>query len=100
MRVCRAMELGVHLPLIDFAGEGYSLGRLAETVDAAGACGFSSLSANDHFLFSAPWLDGPTALAAMVGHSARMNLVTTVSLATLRGPVPVAKALVALDILS
>jgi alkanesulfonate monooxygenase SsuD/methylene tetrahydromethanopterin reductase-like flavin-dependent oxidoreductase (luciferase family) len=94
------MELGVHLPLIDFAGEGFSLSRLAETVDGARECGFSSVSANDHFLFSAPWLDGPTALAAMVERSAAMKLVTTVSLATLRGPVPLAKALVALDILS
>jgi alkanesulfonate monooxygenase SsuD/methylene tetrahydromethanopterin reductase-like flavin-dependent oxidoreductase (luciferase family) len=58
------------------------------------------VSANDHFLFSAPWLDGPTALAAVVERSAEMRLVTTVSLATLRGPIPLAKALVALDILS
>jgi alkanesulfonate monooxygenase SsuD/methylene tetrahydromethanopterin reductase-like flavin-dependent oxidoreductase (luciferase family) len=95
-----SMELGVHLPLIDFAGEGFSFRRLAETVDAARECGFTSVSANDHFLFSAPWLDGPTALAAAVERSAGMKLMTTVSLATLRGPVPLAKALVALDILS
>jgi alkanesulfonate monooxygenase SsuD/methylene tetrahydromethanopterin reductase-like flavin-dependent oxidoreductase (luciferase family) len=95
-----SMELGVHLPLIDFAGEGFSFRRLAETVNAARECGFTSVSANDHFLFSAPWLDGPTALAAVVEHTAGMKLVTTVSLATLRGPVPLAKALVALDILS
>ena len=94
------MEFGVHLPLIDFAGEGLSFRRLADTVDAARECGFSSLSANDHFLFSAPWLDGPTALAAVVERSQGMKLVTTVSLATLRGPVQLAKALVALDILS
>src|ERR1700733_3565727 len=95
-----AMEFGVHLPLIDFAGEGLSFRRLAETVDVARECGFSSVSANDHFLFSAPWLDGPTALAAVVERSQGMKLVTTVSLATLRGPVQLAKALVALDILS
>jgi alkanesulfonate monooxygenase SsuD/methylene tetrahydromethanopterin reductase-like flavin-dependent oxidoreductase (luciferase family) len=95
-----SMELGVHLPLIDFAGEGFSFRRLADTVDVARACGFTSVSANDHFLFSAPWLDGPTALAAVVERSEGMKLVTTVSLATLRGPVPLAKALVALDILS
>jgi len=94
------MEFGVHLPLIDFAGEGLSFRRLAETVDVARECGFSSVSANDHFLFSAPWLDGPTALAAVVERSQGMKLVTTVSLATLRGPVQLAKALVALDILS
>jgi alkanesulfonate monooxygenase SsuD/methylene tetrahydromethanopterin reductase-like flavin-dependent oxidoreductase (luciferase family) len=69
-------------------------------VDAARACGFSAVSANDHFLFSRPWLDGLTALAAVVERSAGMKLVTTVALAALRGPVPLAKALSALDVLS
>jgi alkanesulfonate monooxygenase SsuD/methylene tetrahydromethanopterin reductase-like flavin-dependent oxidoreductase (luciferase family) len=94
------VKFGIHLPLIDFGGEGFSLSRLAATVDAARDCGFSSVSANDHFLFSAPWLDGPTALAAIVERSGGMTLATTLSLATLRGPVPLAKTLVALDILS
>lgn len=94
------MEAGVHLPLIDFGGEGFSYRRLAETVDAARECGFAAISANDHFLFSAPWLDGPTALAAMVERSGGMKLVTTLALASLRGPVPLAKAFSALDILS
>ena len=94
------MEAGVHLPLIDFGGEGFSLHRLAATVDAARECGFAAISANDHFLFSAPWLDGLTALAAVAGRSGEMRLVTTVALASLRGPVPLAKALCALDILS
>jgi alkanesulfonate monooxygenase SsuD/methylene tetrahydromethanopterin reductase-like flavin-dependent oxidoreductase (luciferase family) len=94
------VDAGVHLPLIDFSGEGLSFHRLAETVDAARQCGFAALAANDHFLFAAPWLDGLTALAAVVERSAGMTLATTLSLATLRGPVPLAKALVALDILS
>ncbi len=94
------MDAGVHLPLIDFGGEGFSYRRLAETVDAARECGFAAISANDHFLFSAPWLDGPTALAAVVERSGDMKLVTTLALASLRGPVPLAKALSALDILS
>jgi alkanesulfonate monooxygenase SsuD/methylene tetrahydromethanopterin reductase-like flavin-dependent oxidoreductase (luciferase family) len=94
------MDAGVHLPLIDFGGEGFSYGRLAETVDAARECGFAAISANDHFLFPAPWLDGPTALAAVAGRSGGMKLVTTLALAPLRGPVPLAKALSALDILS
>ncbi len=94
------MEAGVHLPLIDFAGEGLSHQRLAETVDAARECGFAEVSANDHFLFSAPWLDGLMALASVVERSAPMSLVTTLALANLRGPVPLAKALTALDILS
>jgi alkanesulfonate monooxygenase SsuD/methylene tetrahydromethanopterin reductase-like flavin-dependent oxidoreductase (luciferase family) len=94
------MDAGVHLPLIDFDGEGLSYRRLAETVDAARECGFAAISANDHFLFSAPWLDGLTALAAMVERSGGMKLVTTLALATLRGPVPLAKSLSALDVLS
>jgi len=94
------MDAGVHLPLIDFGGEGFSYRRLADTVDAARGCGFAAISANDHFLFPAPWLDGPTALAAVAGRSGEMALVTTLALATLRGPVPLAKALSALDIIS
>jgi len=94
------MDAGVHLPLIDFSGGGFSYRRLAETVDAARACGFGAVSANDHFLFSVPWLDGLTALAAVVERSGGMKLVTTVALAALRGPVPLAKALSALDVLS
>ena len=94
------MFAGIHLPLIDFDGEGFSYRRLAETVDAARECGFAAISANDHFLFSAPWLDGLTALAAVVERSGEMKLVTTLALAVLRGPVPLAKSLSALDILS
>src|ERR1700683_5134305 len=90
------MDAGVHLPLIDFGGEGFSYRRLTETVDAARACGFGAISANDHFLFSRPWLDGLTALAAVAGRSGGMKLVTTVALAALRGPVALAKGPVGL----
>src|SRR6266516_905342 len=94
------MDAGIHLPLIDFGGEGFSHRRLTETVDAARECGFAAISANDHFLFPAPWLDGPTALAAVAERSGGMKLVTSLALATLRGPVPLAKMFAALDILS
>jgi alkanesulfonate monooxygenase SsuD/methylene tetrahydromethanopterin reductase-like flavin-dependent oxidoreductase (luciferase family) len=94
------MELGVHLPLMEWGSEGQSLVRLARTVDAARDCGFAAVSANDHFLFQAPWLDGPTALASVVERSGAMELATTVALVSLRGPVPLAKALAALDLLS
>jgi alkanesulfonate monooxygenase SsuD/methylene tetrahydromethanopterin reductase-like flavin-dependent oxidoreductase (luciferase family) len=94
------MDAGMHLPLIDFGGEGFSHRRLTETVDAARECGFAAISANDHFLFPAPWLDGPTALAAVAERSGGMKLVTSLALATLRGPVPLAKMFSALDILS
>jgi alkanesulfonate monooxygenase SsuD/methylene tetrahydromethanopterin reductase-like flavin-dependent oxidoreductase (luciferase family) len=94
------LELAVHLPLMEFAGEGQSLTRLTRTVDAARDCGFAAVSANDHFVFGTPWLDGLTALAAVTERSGDMALATTVALVGLRGPVPVAKALAALDALS
>jgi alkanesulfonate monooxygenase SsuD/methylene tetrahydromethanopterin reductase-like flavin-dependent oxidoreductase (luciferase family) len=94
------LELGVHLPLIEFGDEGQSLGRLTRAVDAARECDFAAVSANDHFLFQTPWLDGPTALAAVIDRSGAMELATTVALVALRGPVPLAKALAALDLLS
>jgi len=94
------MDFGVHLPLVDFGHQGLSWERLERAVDTARDCGFAAVSANDHFVFSTPWLDGPTALAAMVERSGDMALATTLSLAALRGPVPLAKALSALDVLS
>src|SRR5204863_393510 len=44
--------------------------------------------------------DGPTALAATVERSGDLTLATTISLVSLRGPVPLAKTLAALDVLS
>jgi alkanesulfonate monooxygenase SsuD/methylene tetrahydromethanopterin reductase-like flavin-dependent oxidoreductase (luciferase family) len=94
------VDFGVHLPLIQFGEEGLSLRRRAGAVDAAREFGFAAISANDHFIFQTPWLDGPTALASMIERSGEMTLATTLSLAVLRGPVPLAKAFAALDILS
>jgi alkanesulfonate monooxygenase SsuD/methylene tetrahydromethanopterin reductase-like flavin-dependent oxidoreductase (luciferase family) len=94
------VELGVHLPLMRFGDEPLSLQRLARAVDAARDCGFAAVSANDHLVFQTPWLDGPTALASVIERSGQMGLATTVSLAALRGPVPLAKALAAIDVLS
>jgi alkanesulfonate monooxygenase SsuD/methylene tetrahydromethanopterin reductase-like flavin-dependent oxidoreductase (luciferase family) len=94
------VELAVHLPLMEFGDEGQSLVRLTRAVDAARECEFAAVSANDHFLFQTPWLDGPTALAAVIERSGAMELATTVSLVALRGPVPLAKTLAALDLLS
>jgi alkanesulfonate monooxygenase SsuD/methylene tetrahydromethanopterin reductase-like flavin-dependent oxidoreductase (luciferase family) len=99
-RIGSGLELGVHLPLIEFGDEGQSLARLTRVVETARDCGFAAVSANDHFLFQAPWLDGPTALAAVLDRSGTMDLATTVSLVSLRGAVPLAKTLAALDLLS
>jgi alkanesulfonate monooxygenase SsuD/methylene tetrahydromethanopterin reductase-like flavin-dependent oxidoreductase (luciferase family) len=85
---------------MEFGDEGQTLARLTRVVDTARDCGLAAVSANDHFLFQTPWLDGPTALAAVVDRSGTMDLATTVSLVSLRGPVPLAKTLAALDLLS
>ena len=94
------MQIGVHLPLMEFGGEGQSFARVMETVDAARECGLDAISANDHLVFSTPWLDGLTALAAASERSGEMTVATTVALPAVRGPVALAKALAALDILS
>ena len=94
------MELAAHLPLMPFGDEPLSLERLERAVDAARDCGLAAISANDHFVFQTPWLDGPTALASMIGRSGEMELATTVALVVLRGPVALAKTLTAIDVLS
>jgi alkanesulfonate monooxygenase SsuD/methylene tetrahydromethanopterin reductase-like flavin-dependent oxidoreductase (luciferase family) len=94
------VELGVHLPLMQLGEAPLSLERLQDTVDAARECGFAAVSANDHFVFQAPWLDGLAALAAVVERSGELELATTIALAVLRGSVPLAKSLVALDVMS
>ena len=94
------MELGAHLPLLRFGDEPVSPGRLAAAVDEARKCGFAAVAANDHLAFQTPWLDGLTALASVIDRSGAMELATTVALAVVRGPVPLAKALTAIDVLS
>jgi alkanesulfonate monooxygenase SsuD/methylene tetrahydromethanopterin reductase-like flavin-dependent oxidoreductase (luciferase family) len=94
------VELGVHLPLIPLGDEPVSLARLGRTADHARELGYAALAANDHFVYGTPWLDGPTALAAVIERSGALALATTVSLAVLRGPVALAKTLAAIDLLS
>lgn len=94
------MDFGAHLPLMDFGGNPYTFEHLAGYTKTAAQLGFRALSVNDHMVFSVPWLDGPTALAAMIEHSGGMTLATTVSLPIIRGPVPLAKTLAAIDRLS
>ena len=94
------MEFGVHLPLISIAGEQRSLDDLLAFTEAARDLGYTHLCANDHLVFSRPWLDGPTALAAVLAHSGQMTLATTVTVPVLRGPAATAKILAAIDLLS
>ncbi|MGZ6562782.1 MAG: LLM class flavin-dependent oxidoreductase [Solirubrobacteraceae bacterium] len=94
------MEYGAHLPLIAFDGAIRRLADLRAYTQQAAALGYRFLCANDHLLFARPWLDGPTAVAAVVEASAGMTLATTVALPVIRGPVQTAKMLAALDVLS
>ena len=94
------MDFGAHLPLMDFGGHPYTLDHLVVCTNAAEQLGFVALAVNDHMVFSVPWLDGPVAVAAVMEHSGEMTLATTVALVVVRGPVPVAKTLGALDRLS
>jgi alkanesulfonate monooxygenase SsuD/methylene tetrahydromethanopterin reductase-like flavin-dependent oxidoreductase (luciferase family) len=94
------VEFGAHLPLMDFGGHSFTLGHLLRYARTAEQLGFDMLCANDHLVFPVPWLDGPTALAAVIEASGQMTLATTVTLVAVRGPVPVAKALAAIDQLS
>ena len=94
------MEFGAHLPLMDFGGHSFTLDHLLRYARTADQLGFDMLCANDHLVFPVPWLDGPTALATVIEASGQMTLATTVTLVAVRGPVPVAKALAAIDRLS
>ena len=94
------MDYGAHLPLIGFDQRPFSLDRLLEYTRVARELGFKAIAANDHFVCARPWLDGPTALAAIVSHARDMDLMTTVALPVVRGPAPLAKTLAAIDILS
>jgi alkanesulfonate monooxygenase SsuD/methylene tetrahydromethanopterin reductase-like flavin-dependent oxidoreductase (luciferase family) len=94
------MKFGAHLPLMDFGGHPYTLSHLASYARRAAELGFETLSANDHLVYASPWLDGPTALASVIGDSGSMTLATTVSLPVVRGPVQLAKAITAMDRLS
>lgn len=95
------MRYGAHLPVLDF-GEGvpFALPELKEYARSAEQLGYETLTVNDHFVYSRPWLDGPTALAAVLGETQDIRLGTSVSLPVIRGPVALAKSLGALDLLS
>jgi alkanesulfonate monooxygenase SsuD/methylene tetrahydromethanopterin reductase-like flavin-dependent oxidoreductase (luciferase family) len=94
------MEYGAHLPLIDFDAGRPTLADLRAYARRAAALEYRVLCANDHLLFSRPWLDGPMALAAVLDASGDMAIATTVCLPVIRGPTQTAKMLAALDLLS
>jgi alkanesulfonate monooxygenase SsuD/methylene tetrahydromethanopterin reductase-like flavin-dependent oxidoreductase (luciferase family) len=94
------VEYGAHLPLLALDGRPRTLAELCAYARRAAALGLGCLCANDHLLYHRPWLDGPTALAAVLEASGGMDIATTVALPVVRGPVATAKALATLDRLS
>src|SRR5258708_31041119 len=87
------MEFGVHLPIMAFEEHTFSLAALVRSAETAERLGFTTLCANDHLIYSHPWLDS-------LIRTHRITLMTTAALPVVRGPVPLAKALAALDVLS
>jgi len=94
------VKFGVHLPLMDFGRQRFDVEHLVEYVELATALGFDAIAVNDHMVFAVPWLDGPTALAAVVSCSGQAQLFTTVANPVVRGPAALAKVLAGLDVMS
>jgi len=94
------MLYGAHLPIIGFDDRPWTLQRLRAYVRRAAALGFRYLTTNDHLVSPRPFLDSLTSMAAVVADSSEMLLLPSIALSVVRGPVPLAKALAALDVLS
>ncbi len=94
------MRFGAHLPIAAFGGRLAGRDVLIEYAETAEALGFSTLCANDHLLFSVPWMDALVALGLAAGRTSRVRLMTTAALLAVRGAAPLASALAALQHLS
>jgi alkanesulfonate monooxygenase SsuD/methylene tetrahydromethanopterin reductase-like flavin-dependent oxidoreductase (luciferase family) len=95
-----AMDFGVHLPLADLGDGGLGGRDLRVYTATAAELGFDMVSANDHLVWRRPWLDGPTALASVLGSAGDMTVATSVALPAVRHPVVLAKALASLGVLA
>jgi alkanesulfonate monooxygenase SsuD/methylene tetrahydromethanopterin reductase-like flavin-dependent oxidoreductase (luciferase family) len=94
------VRFGVHLPIAGFSLRLPAASLIAEYAEAAEALGFTTICANDHLLFSVPWVDGLTALAVAAGRTSHIRLMTTAALLAVRGAAPLGSALAALQHLS
>jgi alkanesulfonate monooxygenase SsuD/methylene tetrahydromethanopterin reductase-like flavin-dependent oxidoreductase (luciferase family) len=94
------MRFGAHLPIAGFAGRLAGRQVLIEYAETAEALGFSTLCANDHLVFSVPWMDALVALGVAAGRTSRVRLMTTAALLAVRGAAPLGSALAALQHLS
>ncbi|MDX1622055.1 MAG: LLM class flavin-dependent oxidoreductase [Nitriliruptorales bacterium] len=94
------MDVGAHLPLMSFPGFPVDPTSLGGYTRRARELGFGAIAANDHLVFATPWFDGPTALASVAHEAAELDLMTTVLLPVVRGPIAAAKFLSSLALLT
>jgi len=94
------MRFGAHLPTAAFGGRLAGRDVLIEYAETAEALGFSTLCANDHLVFSVPWMDALVALGLVAGRTSRVRLMTTAALLAVRGAATLGSALAALQHLS
>jgi alkanesulfonate monooxygenase SsuD/methylene tetrahydromethanopterin reductase-like flavin-dependent oxidoreductase (luciferase family) len=94
------VRFGAHLPIAGFSLRLPEASAIAEYAESAEVLGFTTVCANDHLLFSVPWLDGLIALGLAAGRTSRIRLMTTAALLAVRGAAPLGSALAALQYLS
>ena len=85
---------------MDFGEHPFTLENPGSLLRDGGWAGLRGRSGQRPSHVAVPWLDGPTALSAVLVHSGEMSLVTTLALPVVRGPVPLVKSLAAIDRLS
>jgi alkanesulfonate monooxygenase SsuD/methylene tetrahydromethanopterin reductase-like flavin-dependent oxidoreductase (luciferase family) len=88
------------LPLADLCGGVPAAEDVREYVVAARGLGYSTVAANDHLVWSHPWLDASTALASVAASVGEMALATSIALPVVRHPAVVAKTLTTLALLA
>ncbi len=94
------MQFGAHLPLALLRPRQASVAELTAYAAHAENVGFQILAANDHLVFTRPYLDCLTSLAAVISCTKQITLMTTIALPVARGPVQLAKALTTMATLS
>jgi alkanesulfonate monooxygenase SsuD/methylene tetrahydromethanopterin reductase-like flavin-dependent oxidoreductase (luciferase family) len=94
------MRFGAHLPLALFSDRAASVHDLTDYATKAEELGFQVLAANDHLVFTRPYLDALASLAAVIGSTRSTTLMTTIALPVVRGPVQLAKTLTTIGVLS
>ena len=94
------MEFGAHLPLMDFGGHPYTLQHLVDYTKTAARSGSRCSPPTTTLSSTCRGSTGRPRWPPRWSTRRGMTLATTVALAVVRGPVPVAKTLGAIDRLS